>query len=209
METPQSSAHLLSSPKAEAWQLFFEQCRALLTQGKRVYAYLLHHGVQHLPRPEFNQLQAQGLTLLVCSLAAEKAQIPFTDQATFCGLGSLAGLMQNTDTFHSYSSTQDGEAQKGPHHSVLIRARADLEHPDLNTLESLRVAAGLSQLSDLQVELQLENQARSLLEKSSSTLPIFLEAAALMKLFHEAQRTSTLATSSTTSSEQKLTLQIG
>ncbi|MDZ4789582.1 MAG: hypothetical protein SH807_11650 [Blastochloris sp.] len=146
---------LLSTSDSASFARFIHQAQSLHVKGHTLYAYLIHTAVLCWNLPELIRLQQQGLHLHLCSLAAEKHHIPANEQAIFCGLGTLASLIQHTDIFHSFSTQSTSPSQMGPHQIVHLSTSAQSYEQAETRRETIRIAAGLAQLSTLHVRLEL------------------------------------------------------
>lgn len=177
---------LLSSDTSSSAENFVRAAHQLLDNNHNLYAYLLHTGVKQFSNPAISDLVLRGLHLHICSLAAEKQGIPFSEKAVFCGLGTLASIIRNTGSFIFFPSVSDKIEFPGPHALVTLAAQDTSGHPAGNTLETLRVAAGLAQLSDLTINLQLHDKALSLFELNTSHPELVQESTQYLHLLQEA-----------------------
>lgn len=210
---------LLSSSENSSLKAFEQQASSFLNKGHTLYAYLLHSGVKHFPEKTLSDLVSKGLHLHVCSLAAEKYGIAFSDEAIFCGLGTLASIIRNTDSFACFDHHSCGIEQVPANKPVLLSAEDPFDHAAGNTLETLRVAAGLAQLSDLTVHLLLNDHALRLFDLKSGNpdllheslyyLRLIQEAGAGLHLAHETENFSIPYQSPKTIPQQVVQLHIG
>jgi hypothetical protein len=177
---------LLSSADTFPWEEFEQSSLFLLEQGHHPYAYFLHTGVLQLTRPALRGLLQRGLRLNVCSLAAEKHGLTTPEEAILCGLGTLASIIQHTDSFFSFSSDSYAIRQPAPHHLIAVSIENPPDDPEGSTLESLRVATGLAQLSELKVQIQFAGKALALFSPDFKKHDLALESMHYLELIHEA-----------------------
>jgi hypothetical protein len=177
---------LLSSADPSQLERFEHQAHALLDKGHALYAYLLHSGVRHFCHPLMKGLTRRGLHLHVCSLAAEKNKVAVSDEAVFCGLGTLASLILHTETFFNFAHHSPETQQPGPHHRVLLTTTGSPDNGLIAVLETLRVAAGLAQLSTLSINLQIQGNALTILQANPQHPEWLTEACHDLHLLHEA-----------------------
>jgi sulfur relay (sulfurtransferase) complex TusBCD TusD component (DsrE family) len=76
---------------------------AALTRGLEVYLYCIDDAVSGVASPELQELKARGLKLYACAYAAQRRQIPVSEEAVFSGLSVVSDLMASTDRFVSFN----------------------------------------------------------------------------------------------------------
>ena len=76
---------------------------AAMERGVSVYLYCIDEAVTGLGEARLQVLQARGASLYACAYAAQRRNIPMTDQATFSGLTMVNEIIAATDRFVSFN----------------------------------------------------------------------------------------------------------
>jgi sulfur relay (sulfurtransferase) complex TusBCD TusD component (DsrE family) len=94
---------LSTSPGQPGFQHGLHLAEAALEEGVEVYLYCVDEAVRGLGDSHLCRLTAQGLKLFACAYAAQRRQLPRSEQAAFAGLASLSDIMAATDRFLSFN----------------------------------------------------------------------------------------------------------
>jgi sulfur relay (sulfurtransferase) complex TusBCD TusD component (DsrE family) len=76
---------------------------AAVNRGMEVYLYCIDDAVTGVSQPRLQALRERGLRLYACAYAAQRRQIPVSEDAIFSGLSVVSDLMAGTDRFVSFN----------------------------------------------------------------------------------------------------------
>ena len=146
--------------------------REALSRGGRVFLYLIDEGVSAVGSDVVQALRQEGVHVFCCAFGARKRGIPWDDKATFGGLTILADMLENCDSFVSFTpvaiTTTNYKTRKDAPH-VLVSISSDPTRSHLPA-EAVRVAAGLKPWMNSTVDLLLDGQATQILAADATAL---------------------------------------
>jgi len=175
MPAPRSIGLLVTAPPGTDAFAHFIDSASRPPPKTVVYGYLLHDAVAGAA--QVVALPKNDLKLHACAFAAEQRSVILPKKILPAGLGTLAQMLQFTGEFRLYSQKSESVFLALEKHTpaIWVHLAADPQvNPD--ALESLRMAAGLAQLSDLPITLVA----------TASRLPHAGKAATYLKLFRDA-----------------------
>jgi hypothetical protein len=95
---------LSAAPSHPAFQHGLRLAGQAVERGVDVYLYCLDDAVLGLQNGYLQSLRLRGLRLFACALGARRRNLPFSDDAIFAGLGTLAEIAARTDRFLSFNA---------------------------------------------------------------------------------------------------------
>ena len=95
---------LTTRPENPASRIALNLANSALAKGLAVYLYVTDDGVYHLSGNRLFELAERGARLFVCAYGCQVRSLPYDDpRATYCGLVTLANLIEGTDRLISFN----------------------------------------------------------------------------------------------------------